>query len=125
MEKEYLSEEKFQEANNKVKWGGRIAILVGISMILIGIFVIKVPSMGEAGWFESESTRMFLIFPGIFITLVGCMIRFIVANQRNILAYQTQQVRPIVEEGVEKMAPSAKVAAKEITKGIKEGLKDE
>ena len=125
MEKEYLSEEKFQEANNKVKWGGRIAILIGVSMILIGIFVIKVPSMQEDGWFEASSTRMFLIFPGIFVTLVGCMIRFIVANQRNILAYQAQQVRPIVEEGIEKMAPSAKVAAKEITKGIKEGLEDE
>ena len=125
MEKEYLSEEKFQEANNKVKWGGRIAILIGISMILIGIFVVKVPDMGDAGWFQASSTRMFLIFPGIFITLVGCMIRFIVANQRNILAYQAQQVRPIVEEGVEKMAPSAKLAAKEITKGIKEGLEDE
>lgn len=124
MEKEYLNEEKFQKANNKVKWGGRIAILIGISMILIGIFVIKVPSMGEAGWFESESTRMFLIFPGIFITIVGCMIRFIVANQRNILAYQAQQVRPVVEEGIEKMAPSARVAAKEITKGIKEGLEE-
>lgn len=125
MEKEYLNEEKFQKANNKVKWGGRIAIIIGLTMIIIGIFVIKVPEMGEKGWFESESTRMFLIFPGIFITMVGCMIRFIVANQRAILAYQAQQVRPVAQEGIEKMAPSAGVAAKEIAKRIKEGLEEE
>lgn len=125
MNNEYLNEEKFQKTNNKVKWGGRIAMLIGISMILIGVFVVRVPEMGEAGWFQSESTRMFLIFPGIFVTLVGCMIRFIIANQRAILAYQAQQVRPVAQEGIEKMAPSAGVAAKEIAKGIKEGLKEE
>lgn len=123
--KEYLNEERYKKANNKVKWGGRIAMLIGISMILIGIFVVKVPDMGSDGWFEAESTRNFLIFPGIFVTLVGAMVRFIVANQRNIAAYQAQQMRPIAQEGIEKMAPSVGVAAKEITKGIKEGLKEE
>lgn len=123
--KEYLNEETYQKANNKVKWGGRIAMLVGISMILIGVFVVKVPDMGADGWFEAESTRNFLIFPGVFIALVGCIIRFIVANQRNITAYQMQQMRPIAQEGIEKMAPSAGIAAKEIAKGIKEGLKEE
>ncbi len=125
MNNEYLTEENFQKMNNKVKWGGRIAIIIGLSMIIIGLFVIKVPEMGEKDWFQSESTRMFLIFPGIFITLVGCMVRFIVANQRAILAYQAQQMRPVVQEGAEKMAPTAGKVAKEITKGIKEGLKEE
>ena len=129
MKKEYLTEENYMRANNKVKWGGRIAMLVGISMILVGIFVIKVPDMGEDGWFQASSTRMFLIFPGVFITLVGCMVRFLIANQRSILAYQIQQVRPLAEEGIEKATPivseSAKEIAKEVTKGIKEGLKDE
>lgn len=123
--KEYLTEEQYQKANAKVKWGGRIAIIIGIAMILIGIFVVKVPDMSADGWFQASSTRMFLIFPGIFITMVGLMVRFIVANQRHIAAYQAQQMRPITQEGIEKMAPSAGVAAKEITKGIKEGLKDE
>lgn len=121
-QKEFLNEENYQKANSKVKWGGRIAMLIGISMILIGAFVVKVPDMGTDGWFEAESTRNFLIFPGVFITLVGCMIRFVVANQRNITAYQTQQMRPIAQEGIEKMSPSMGVAAKEITKGIKDGF---
>ena len=121
---EYLNEEKYNKANNKVKWGGRIAMLIGIAMILIGVFVVKVPDMGANGWFEASSTRTTLIYTGIFITLVGCMIRFIIANTRNIAAYQAQQMRPVAQEGIEKMAPSAGVAAKEIAKGIKEGLKD-
>ena len=124
MNKEYLSEENFQKANSKVKWGGRIAILIGILMIIIGIFVIKVPEMGEKGWFESESTRMLLIFPGIFITLVGCMVRFIVANQRSIMAYQAQQVMPVAKEGIEKMAPSVGVVAKEVAKGVGESAEE-
>ena len=124
MNKEYLNEENYQKANNKVKWAGRIAIIIGLSMIFIGIFVIKVPDMGDEGWFESSSTRMFLIFPGIFITIVGCMIRFIVANRRAILAYQLQQIRPIAEEGVEKATPVASKAAKEVAKGVTEGIKE-
>lgn len=123
--KEYLNEQKYKKSNNKVKWGGRIAMLIGISMILIGIFVVKVPDMSSEGWFEAKSTRNFLIFPGVFVTIAGAMVRFIVANQKNIAAYQAQQMRPIAEEEIEKMAPSFGVAAKEITKGIKEGLKEE
>ena len=124
MNKEYLNEENYQKMNNKVKWGGRIAIIIGLTMIIVALFVIKVPDMGEDGWFESSSTRMFLLFPGIFITMVGCMIRFIVANRRAILAYQAQQIRPIAEEGVEKFTPVASKAAKEVAKGVTEGIKE-
>ena len=46
-------------------------------------------------------------------------------KQRELLAYHAQQIRPVAQEGIEKMAPSAGVAAKEIAKGIKEGLKDD
>ena len=59
---------------------------------------------------------------------------------REMLAFQAQQVMPVAQEGMEKMAPSigktgATIAkemapaygevAKEISKGIKEGLKEE
>lgn len=123
--KEYLDEKQYQKSNSKVKMGGRIAIIIGILMILCGIFVIKVPDMGEEGWFGASSGRMFLIGIGFFVTIVGCMVRFIIANQRNIMAYQMQQMRPIVQEGSEKMAPTAGKVAKEIAKGVKEGLEDE
>ena len=50
---------------------------------------------------------------------------FMSTKQRGLLAYHAQQIRPVAQEGIEKMAPSAGVAAKEIAKGIKEGLKDD
>ena len=52
-----------------------------------------------------------------------------VAKQRSILAYQTQQVMPVAQEGIEKMAPSvgsaAGTIAKEVSRGIKEGMKED
>ena len=36
-----------------------------------------------------------------------------------------QQQMPVAKESIEKMAPSAGVAAKEIAKGVKKGLKEE
>ena len=63
-----------------------------------------------------------------------------VATRREIAAFSVQQVMPVAQEGIEKMAPTfGKVGgelaknmapvygeiAKEISKGIKEGLKDE
>ncbi len=72
-----------------------------------------------------QTLGLFMLLPGIFITIVGCMIRFAVGNQTNIMAYQTQQVMPIAQEKIEKMAPSMGTAAKEIAKGIKEGLSDD
>ena len=65
-----------------------------------------------------------MVMFGIVITIVGCMIRFVVANQRKIMAYQTQQAMPIVKEGFEEMSPTLGKAAKEIAKGVKEGVAD-
>ena len=164
--KEYLNEEEFQKNNKKVKTAGTIIILIGLCLVIAGIFVLmsasemkstisENPSPDISGflnidsqesalsWFESsaqsmqansetrsaqmgrKSLGMFMLLPGIFITIVGCMIRFIVGNQRNIMAYQAQQVMPIAQEGIEKMAPSIGTAAKEIAKGIKEGMSDD
>ena len=96
-----------------------------------------------------------MLMPGIFLTIVGAMVRFVMGNQRKIMAYQMQQMMPVVTEGAEKLVPTAtkitkevaeemtptmtKMAkeiskemapvygevAKEITKGIKEGMKEE
>ena len=164
--KEYLNEEEFQKNNKKVKTAGTIVILMGLCLVIAGIFVLVSASKMETNipknlgldisgmfnidsqesalsWFEDsaqsmqdnsearsaqmgrKSLGMFILLPGIFITIVGCMIRFIVGNQRNIIAYQAQQVMPIAQEGIEKMAPSIGTAAKEISKGIKEGMSDD
>ena len=68
------------------------------------------------------------------------MVRFGIGNRREILSYQAQQVRPVVQEGMEKMAPTIGKAAasvskevtpiygeiaKEVTKGIRNGLNEE
>lgn len=69
---------------------------------------------------------------GGFIALVSCMIAgsiYFITKRREILAFSMQQVMPIAKEGIEEMAPTVGKAggtiAKEIAKGIKEGLQDE
>ena len=79
-------------------------------------------SEARSAQMDRQDLGMFMLLPGIFITIVGCMIRFVVGNQRNIMAYQAQQVMPIAQEGIEKMSPSMGIAAKEIAKGIKEEI---
>lgn len=79
---------------------------------------------------------------GGFIIIASSMISFSIytfAKRREILAFSTQQVMPIAQEGIEKMAPTigksgASIAkemapvygsiAKEISKGIKDGIKE-
>ena len=137
--KEYLNEEEYQKNNKKVKIAGTIIIAIGLCIICAAVYTLisaskmNVPSsMWDPDWFEystaqmeKESTGMFMLIPGIFVTVVGCMVRFVVANQRSIMAYQAQQAMPIAQEGIEKMAPTAGKAAKEIAKGIKEGTSGE
>lgn len=81
---------------------------------------------------------------GAFVIVASCMVAgsiYMTTKHREILAFQAQQVMPIAQEGMEKMAPTigktgASIAkemapaygeiAKEISKGIKDGLsKDE
>lgn len=123
--KEYLNEENYLKTNNKIKWIGRIMILIGIAIILVGVFIIKVPDMSSTDWYEADTKRNIFIFGGVFITIVGCILRFVVANQRNMMAYQLQQIMPLGQENMEKMAPYYGNVAKEVTKGVKEGLKEE
>ena len=79
---------------------------------------------------------------GAFIIIASCMFAgaiFVFAKRREILAFQAQQVMPVAQEGIEKIAPTlgkagASIAkemtpvygeaAKEIAKGIKEGLNE-
>lgn len=61
---------------------------------------------------------------GTFICIATCIISgfiFLVSKQRNILAFQAQQLIPIAKEGVDEMAPAMGNLAREVTKGRKEG----
>lgn len=92
--------------------------------------------------FELEEYTPFYIVGG-FILIASIMISgsiYMMTKRREIAAFSAQQMMPIAQEGIEKMAPSvgkagASIAkemaptygqiAKEISKGIKEGLKGE
>ena len=68
----------------------------------------------------------FYMFGG-FIIFFFCVIAgsiYSIAKGREITAFSAQQVMPVAQEGIEKMAPSVGNVAKEIAKGIKEGLDD-
>lgn len=102
--------------------------------------------------FDTNKYIPFYIIGG-FIIIVSCMISgsiFMITKRREMLAFSAQQIMPIAQEGIDKMAPTigkatAKIAketvpvykdiakemapiykdiAKEISKGIKEGLND-
>lgn len=71
---------------------------------------------------------LFIIVPSLIVLMpcfaFGAMF-ILTAKRREITAFTAQQVMPVAKEGIEKMAPTAGVTAKEIAKGIKKGLKDE
>lgn len=74
--------------------------------------------------FDSSEYIPFYMFGG-FIMIFSCIMAgsiYSIAKRREIAAFTAQQVMPVAQEGIEKMAPSIGNAAKEITKGIKEGL---
>ena len=92
--------------------------------------------------FDSFNSIPFYIF-GAFVIIATCMIAgslYMFSKRREIIAFGAQQVMPVAKEGIETIAPTigkarASIAkemapvygdvAKEISKGIKEGLKDE
>jgi len=72
-----------------------------------------------------------LIF-GAFIILASLMISLTIfanAKGREIAAFHAQQIMPVAQEGIEEMTPTMSKAsgmmAKEIAKGIKEGLNED
>ena len=117
-QKEYLKEEQYLKANKKVKTAGSIMMILGIAAILSGIVMLIVGSD------EIRGLGGIPLVLGIGVTIWGCMIRFLYGNMRQINAYMAQQQMPVVQEGAEKVAPTAGKVATAITKGIKEGLKD-
>lgn len=142
---EYLNEEQYQKNNKKVKNVGKILLIVGIVLLIIGIIlgILGFASFGNLfgnvantneefentassifGTFGLFAISMIIDFIGSTLIMAGGITMFI-GHRREITAYSTQQVMPIVQEGAEKMAPTAGKVAKEITKGIKEGLKEE
>ena len=104
--------------------------------------IYKLDNNSTKSSFDKAKYTPFYIY-GAFIIIASCMfsgIIYLSTMQREILAYHAQQVMPIAQEGIEKVAPTigkvtASIAkevapiygdvAKEISKGIKEGLKED
>ena len=157
----YLNEENYKRINQKIKMAGTIIIFVAISLIILGLVLkigsmgIEVPKMGSENWFEMETSRsnmefggIGLIMFGVWLTFVGCIVRFFVGNRREIMAYSLQTTMPVAQEGIKvmapviaetgatmiktmaptmkevavEMAPAYSEIAKNIAQGIKEGL---
>ncbi len=117
--KEYLSEEKFQETNKKVNKTGTILVVLGLVMtissivwMIIGLNVLHTQYAAIGGP---------LLILGLALLAFGGQLKFI-GHGREINAYMAQQQMPVVKEGAEKLAPTAGKVAKEITKGVKEGI---
>ena len=117
--KQYLNEEQYQKINKKMNLIGKILLILGGTSFIICTILLF-------GDFISFETRGLLgplwVFSGATAGL-GLMF-FMTSHQRQINAYMMQQQMPIAKEGLERMSPSMGKAAKEIAKGVKEGLKD-
>lgn len=77
--------------------------------------------------FDSYKFIPFYIIGG-FVIFLSCMIAgsiYMTAKRREIVAFKTQQVMPVAKEGIDTMSPTIGNVAKEITKGIKEGFKED
>ena len=165
MEKQtYLSEERYQQSNAKVKKTGKILLIIGIIILVIGFCLLIFGFVGAGNSAMSGLNSMsngiiknfnsmsndginidvsgvqntasgifgniglfaigsFMLTIGFGLTIAGGIIMFI-AHRREIIAYTTQQVMPIAQEGIEKMAPTIGKATGEIAKGIASGLKE-
>lgn len=117
--REYLSEEEYQKINKKVGLIGKVLLFIGT----VGFITCSILLFGNFISFESKGLVGFL-WVGCFTCIGFGLMFFMRSNSRKITAYMVQQQMPIIKEGTEKMAPTAGAAAKEIAKGIKEGLKD-
>jgi len=78
--------------------------------------------------FDSHDNIPFYMF-GAFIIIASSMFSFSIfmfAKRRELIAFSAQQVMPVAQEGIEKMAPTIGSAmgtmGKELAKGMKEGL---
>lgn len=76
----------------------------------------------------STSKYIPLYIIGGFIIAASCMLAFAIymfGKRREIAAFAVQQIMPVAQEGIEKVAPAIGSAAQTIAKGIKQGIKDD
>ena len=122
--KEYLTEERYKKVNNAFKTLYLILSIIGIIMVVAGIVILILNK--NINYFSTQkliASSLIIIGIALSILSIGDLLRHTFA--RDIVSYYVQQKMPITKEGIEEMAPTVGVAAKEITKGIKDGLKND
>ena len=141
--KEYLNEEKYQESNRKIKKVGKIIIIIGLCMMIFGAILIVIGLINAGTEFTSGLQDSSSINPigfiggiggafigfsisgtGTIVTVIGLVVRFLIGNRREIAAYTAQQSMPVAKEEIEKMSPSVGKAAKDVAKGVTEGIEE-
>lgn len=133
--KELLNEEVYQKNNKNVKKIGLILIIVGLILSISGfiLLIISFLSFANQNSFDNVTLSFsgftiggFMMVPGLFITSIGFIVRFLIGNRREITAYTIQQTMPIAKEGIEKITPTVASSlgqiSKEIAHGINEGI---
>ena len=122
---QYLSEERYQKTSKKLNIIGMCLLFTGF----VGIILAIVMQIFEANnmLYNNNAIPYICGFSAfISIPMIGIGIFLLISSkQRQMSAYMIQQQMPIAQEGLEKMSPSMGNAAKEIAKGVKEGLKDD
>jgi len=148
----YLNEERYQKTKKKLQMvaliillvgliGGGLLLYKGITTEKIDKNALKVEQREEfnqngysekyydlADQIQKDDPKYFYIIFGVVtlvVTGITSLSIYITTKKREIAAFGAQQMMPIAQEGIDTMAPTVGNAAKEIAKGIKEGLKDE
>lgn len=140
----YLSEERYQKNNKKVRSIGKIVLIIGIVILILGIVAIIfggntfVNGIESTDVVDGDDTQMFkgifgsfgfialggfMSFIGSTMTIIGVSL-IITSHKREISAYTTQQSMPIMQEGIEKITPTVADAAGTIAKSINNGIND-
>lgn len=137
-----LDEQKYQENAKKLKRIGKTILIIGIIIFIVGIVMtfvgflgfgssaidnmnsdVEVQARSAFGNFGLFAIGGFVDTLGFGLIGIGAIITF-VAHRREITAFTAQQVIPVAGEAAEKIAPTVGKVAKDITKGIKEGLNE-
>ena len=112
---DYLNEEKYQKTKKTLIIIGSVSLVIALILFIV-LLTVK---------FEKHFIQPMLVMPTFIFGVMIPMMTFFSAFRREIMGFQFQQIMPIAKEGGEEMIPTARKAAKEIAKGIKEGLKEE
>lgn len=120
--KEYLTEEKYEKMNKTFKTLYLTLLIIGIILFIVGIILLV---LNKDSNIINIIVGLCLIIFGIGLSALSIRDFIRHAYTRDIISYYQQQQMPIAKESIEKMAPSVGVAAKEISKGVKDGLKEE